>query len=356
MISVNATLSDSLVDFLLGGYARWDGQYFLHISTLGYTHENCLAFFPAYPILLRLPSRCISLLSFNHINDWNATLASSILVNTICFLVAAKFLYLITVKLFGSTNFAFQTLKLFSISPATIFFLAPYSESFFCALTFSGIYYCMEYNFLIAGVIFSASGLARSNGLVNIGFLLFFALKASLSMKWSSLPILVSKIVLSIIVAIFPFLCYQYYAFTLFCLHHPHDDLPKVIYSYLVEMDLTIPGEKIPKWCDQTVPFSYSVIQSQYWNVGYLRYFEWKQLPNFLLASPILVLIFLYAFSYTKENLCMMPRLKALFKFRQSVPHPIFDKNAVVFVVHSTFLGLFTLFFAHVQVNFYSVI
>ena len=174
LISVNATLSNSLVDFLLGGYARWDGQYFLHISTLGYTHENCLAFFPAYPILLRLPSRCISLLSFNHINDWNATLASSILVNTICFLVAAKFLYLITVKLFGSTNFAFQTLKLFSISPATIFFLAPYSESFFCALTFSDIYYCMEYSFLVAGTIFSASGLARSNGLVNIGFWLFF--------------------------------------------------------------------------------------------------------------------------------------------------------------------------------------
>ena len=73
-----------------------------------------------------------------------------------------------TVKLFGSTHFLFQTLKLFSISPATIFFLAPYSESFFCALTFSDIYYCMEYSFLVAGTIFSASGL------VNIGFWLFF--------------------------------------------------------------------------------------------------------------------------------------------------------------------------------------
>ena len=117
-----------------------------------------------------------------------------------------------TVKLFGSTHFLFQTLKLFSISPATIFFLAPYSESFFCALTFSDIYYCMEYSFLVAGTIFSASGLARSNGLVNIGFGCSFALKTSLSMKqkWGSLPILVSKAVLSILV---PFLCYQYYAF-----------------------------------------------------------------------------------------------------------------------------------------------
>lgn len=351
LIPVNYSLLDTIVDFTLGGYARWDGQYFLHISTLGYTHENCLAFFPAYPFLLRLPVTLISLLSFNNLNGWNAALISSILINIICFLVAAKFLYLVTVKIFGSPYFAFQTLKLFTISPATIFFVAPYSESLFCALTFSGIYYCTEYSFLVAGIIFGVSSLARSNGLVNIGFLLFFALKAALSLKWRNLPILSAKVFVSAILAVLPFLFHQYYAFTLFCLPHPNQ-LPMVIYTHLIERNLIVSGEQIPKWCNETIPFSYSVIQSQYWNVGFLRYFEWKQLPNFLLALPILSLVFIYSFLYIKQAFYTISLVEVPLKSVQSLAHPIFERDAGVFAAHSVFLGLFTLLFAHVQVIF----
>lgn len=46
-------------------------------------------------------------------------------------------------------------------------------------------------------------------------------------------------------------------------------------------------------WCTKAVPnlsAMYTFIQSEYWNVGLFRYYEWKQVPNFLLAAPILVL------------------------------------------------------------------
>ena len=212
IIPSNSTLLDRIVDFTLGGFSRWDGQYFLHISTLGYTHENCLAFFPAYPLLLRFTSVFISFFSYHTLTYWNATLLSSIIINILCFVIAAQFLFLITVKLFGNSNFAFRSWKLFCISPATIFFLAPYSESLFSALTFGGIYYCIEYKFIIASTFFAVSGLTRSNGLVNIGFLLYFALQKALSIKWKSLPTLTAQIVLSVTITVFPFLCYQYYA------------------------------------------------------------------------------------------------------------------------------------------------
>lgn len=46
-------------------------------------------------------------------------------------------------------------------------------------------------------------------------------------------------------------------------------------------------------WCAGVVPnvsAMYMFIQREYWNVGFLRYYELKQVPNFVLAAPVIVL------------------------------------------------------------------
>ena len=48
------TLTDKFVNATLGGLSSWDGQYFLHVADNGYTYENTLAFFPLYPMVVRL--------------------------------------------------------------------------------------------------------------------------------------------------------------------------------------------------------------------------------------------------------------------------------------------------------------
>lgn len=347
LIPINSTLFDSVVDFTFSGYARWDGQYFLHIATLGYTHENCLAFFPGYPFLLSLVSLFISSLSLGSLNWWNSLLLSSILLNISFFCLAGRYLYFITLKLFKNSHFALKTCKVFCISPATIFFLAPYSESLFSALTFGGVYYCTEYKFFKASVFFALSGATRSNGLVNIGFLVYFAVKAMVKTKPRNVFNLFGETLFSIIVAFFPFLCYQYYAYWLFCLRHSHADLPLIIQNYLLQHKLNTPGKEVPSWCKKEIPFSYSSVQSQYWDVGLLRYFTWNQVPNFLLASPILILVLLYSLCYLEQN------IPAVFHAQGSSNrlHVIFQQDVTVFVAHSIFLSFFTFFFAHVQVS-----
>ena len=42
------------------------------------------------------------------------------------------------------------------------------------------------------------------------------------------------------------------------------------------------------EWCHRPLPDLYAHVQSKYWGVGALRYYQWRQAPNFALAAPAL--------------------------------------------------------------------
>lgn len=45
-------------------------------------------------------------------------------------------------------------------------------------------------------------------------------------------------------------------------------------------------------WCSKTLPSVYSFLQSHYWGTGLFRYWTLSNIPLFLLAAPMLVLLF----------------------------------------------------------------
>lgn len=95
-----------------------------------------------------------------------------------------------------------------------------------------------------------------------------------------------------IVATCIPFSLYQWYAFTEFCgLTKPSMNYAEAVISYAESNSLKLPST-MPKspWCleeeGESLPssllrrVSYTYVQSQYWDQGFLRYFQFKQIPQ----------------------------------------------------------------------------
>ena len=117
----------------------------------------------------------------------------------------------------------------------------------------------------------------------------------------------------------------------------------------------------ILQWCHARIPLPYGYVQDKYWNVGFLRYFELRQLPNFLLAAPALYLVLAHSARFVRCHRHFALRLGCTyFNLDPAAPRPpahhacrarVLPREAFVYVVHAAAVALFGLFFAHVQVR-----
>ena len=89
------TFSDQTVSFLLDGLTKWDGQYFLHIANSGYSYENTLAFFPLYPLCVRIAAEVVywCQVDYGLIHFSNAIKIGGVIVNVAFFTLAVLALF-----------------------------------------------------------------------------------------------------------------------------------------------------------------------------------------------------------------------------------------------------------------------
>ena len=348
--------ADTIIEFLFGGFRRWDAEHFLHIAEHGYTYETNLAFFPLFPL-------CVKVLRFAAINVtpfWSVralSLLIAVTINVLFFAKAANKLYELGRKVLRDQVKAEIATVLFCINPASIFFSAPYSESLYSWLSFSVMLKCFDdIDSVLIIVPLSLSILCRSNGLLNIGFVVFYGFKKMFSQSTVlSFVTVALKIISMLIIIAFHFGLMQVYNFYLFCFRKPFS-FPEFIKEFAVNNDLVLAGNRtndsVSPWCSQNIPISYGFIQKKYWNVGFLEYYELKQLPNFLLAMPIILIILVNSFKYFRQNTAYSLRL-GIFNLKPSVLRSVqtSDQNLLVFVVHAVALTIFSLLCINVQVT-----
>ena len=375
------TSVDNIIFFLVGGFRRWDAVYFLHIAQHGYTYENCVAFFPLYPLLVSAIKAISAACPF--LSEASLLLLFGVLVNVALFVAATVLLLHLGQAVTQDGKLAFCAAVLFCINPASVFMTAPYTETLFAFLSFGGMLCIKQRNLVLGSLLIGLSALTRSNGLVSTGFVLhhlakehiqcltavykvhYNRVKRFLSYVMYETTVIIFRAAFVLLIALTPFACFQFFLYELFCFPEDQSDaqksLDESILKYGLQEKYKLVGEgPVSTWCLNTVPLSYSYIQSHHWGVGFMAYYQVKQIPNFILAAPVIILSMCACYSFCHHQSAVCRTLGLLREEKEKVEtvgntseqnqSGFHNAGMVVFVLHLLFLTLFGAIFMHIQV------
>ncbi|KJX99364.1 gpi mannosyltransferase 2 like protein [Zymoseptoria brevis] len=305
---------------------RWDAIYFTSASVNGLVYEQQWAFSPTFA---RITSLLAGAFPSSLCTSTTCHGLSAILISHVSHLIAVLVLHSLVLSILPFTSkpgrahrIAFTTACLHILSPAGLFLSAAYGESTFAFLNFSGMLaYALSTTTdtpksrttsslytLLSGTLFALATLIRSNGLFSGLILLWDALTLTTSLLTSPsscltrIPRLATTILSGTLIAL-AYTLPQYFAYLEFCSNNP-------------------PTELRP-WCTNTLPSIYSFVQSHYWNVGLFRYWTLSNLPLFLLATPMLLLL-----TATALTCCEDPYPAPLTTEARNQPDPSRSPNA----------------------------
>ncbi|KAI9294751.1 mannosyltransferase [Neoconidiobolus thromboides FSU 785] len=307
--------SSIMVHNTLRSLLRFDAVHFLNITSHQlYPIENELAFFPLLPMI---------------------TIVLRVVVSNVCFLMAAVVLFKLMRKLLNDDVIAFNTAILFCFTPSPGFMSSMYTESLFSLLSFGGIYYYINNELWLATILWSLSTFTRSNGLLFMGYIIYSYFFIDEWKQLSSIGVIIRLVKLStqLLSIALGYLIFQYYAYQEYC----SIDSP------------------LSPWCYYKVPINYSYLQKHYWNNGFLKYYEWKQLPNFLLAMPFILISIYGIWEYIKVNKIRFFSL-GLFKQNSETTkignnHPYLHNDQLLPHLYLwSFMLIYCIFFMHIQV------
>ena len=293
---------------LFGGYDNWDSQYYLTIAERGYTDEQFLVFFPLYPLLMRTMSLTL-LYPLTLLLPFRSVLVlSGWLLSNVSFVIATGLLYQLTYRLLSDSRLSYYSCLFFCVNPATVFMCTVYTESLFVCLCFAGMLAIVDDRPTMASLLFALSTATRSNGVLTAGFIVYYHIqiygvvmlydRSVQFCVWRFLKQLF-QLFFQVAIVLAPFVCFQLYGYYLLCV----DKTTNAI--------MAASNPSLISFCTRSsLPIVYSYLQQEHWGLGFLGYYQLKQIPNFLLASPMIVLLL----ACFKTYFYSLPREKFLHK------------------------------------------
>jgi phosphatidylinositol glycan class V len=317
-------------NFVLSPFTKWDAARFLSLAVQPQLRDPTLdsfdqseqahAFLPLFPWILRTMAfglyRILPLAALPPTFEALVVLCGILFNNLVCLTISTLALYELTMQAviwrIGQQKMkslqpvhhqlAVAVCLIFGIwNPASVFFATNYSESFFFTTMVLG-HVCMQqcdgqwapsFVWWSCGIIcWMVGSHTRSNGTIHALWLMQNGLSQichTLRMPMQSwrrkaLPItwIIFYTVLGGILIVLPVRYHDWMGYQRHC---------------------GSTSSSSPTWCldfnqnpsrifSQSSFSLYHYVQNKHWNVGLFQYYQWKQIPNFLLAAPILVLSF----------------------------------------------------------------
>ena len=300
---------------VLRPFTRWDSAHFLNVAQHGWRDDWNFAFFPLYPILLRAGAAALAGLRLPLCPQERLVLGGVLLSNA-AFVAAACCLHALTLAVLRDRDIARRATLLFCLSPASAFFSSLYTESAFALATFGGfLLFERGGRALAAALLLCAASALRANGLLNaIVVVAHAAIAASAASqpaaprdegaaacaagtsssraRWRAVCVQAAcssvycGLQLTLVLA--PYVGWAAFAYSRFC--SSAATATATATATTTTAAAAAAPTTPPRWCDGPLPDIYGHVQRTYWNVGPLRYFQMRQLPNFALATPALLL------------------------------------------------------------------
>ncbi len=190
-------------------FFRWDAGWYLDVVNNGYSYvvgkESSIAFFPLYPILVKVFSFGI----------FDLATVGYVISNALLFL-AGLYLYKLITLDFDNPQIASNAVLCMMLCPLSFFFSIFYSEATFLFFSIGCFYYAVKKRWLVASLFGFCLALTKNVGVIMFIPLLmeYFDIHDIDSLKFSFTKIKVSILSLLLVPAgLFSFMAYQYIKF-----------------------------------------------------------------------------------------------------------------------------------------------
>lgn len=160
---------------IAGFWEHADSLWFFHIARDGYTGDSDAAFFPLYPLLVRI----VKWITFL---PW---ILCGLIVSNLAMIFALYFLYLLCEIDYGEKA-AEQAVWFQALVPGTVFLFAAYSESLYLLLAIASLYFVRRERWFAAAATASLLCLTRNTGVL---ILLPLALECKSHFRKALLPL-----------------------------------------------------------------------------------------------------------------------------------------------------------------------
>jgi Gpi18-like mannosyltransferase len=165
-------------NILADGLVRWDSGFYRDIVKGGYQSVAGIhntAFFPLYPMLVRLLSKIIG-----HVY------LSGLLISNLMFLISLFYLYALVKHEYRDDDTAGRAVFYLACAPTAFFFSAMYSESTFLAFLIACLYYARTARWGWAALTGAAASAARIPGVFVAVFILLEGFSRAGIRLWST--------------------------------------------------------------------------------------------------------------------------------------------------------------------------